>query len=452
MTSRILGRKLKEHVIKSVITVGNIRDDAQYEIRSIDSVQLLVPGRADFLAKWLYIDYYTRSIQSSFGVRLYTETISAFTSGRFHDPDTTYKNSPDTFLRAFNQVIDATSDNKLDFTKILVPINSQGIVLDGAHRSVAAAYFNRSIRTVSLDDKCARADSAYFIKRGMPIHLLDAMMNVANCAVPDMKSLLVISRDKSIDYKIQRILTQHGHLYYTKSIKLSKNGVVNLVHYMDMLEIPIIKKFIPGNRIAHLYLFTSNNDILAEDTEKNLSAITALADYVCLSKTQQNSLDMGNILLNHNSIHIMNYAKPHKLAALITRLVHVERGQLPSYASTMTAYGIRGGSTGVELIRNDSGSLDDIMYNPENNLYIGKIQLPALHTARLWRKFSDDDINNKDMAIARVILAMKFFGELRFGISAAQWRARNRILWRVAYPVASRLGLVSLLHRFKKKN
>ena len=43
-------------------------------------------------------------------------------------------------------------NNKFDIDKTIIPVDSDGLIIDGAHRICCAAYFNQIIRVIKFSD------------------------------------------------------------------------------------------------------------------------------------------------------------------------------------------------------------------------------------------------------------------------------------------------------------
>ena len=110
--------------------------------------------------------------------KVYSEHIKAFNPD-FKEPGRDDKNGCSDFINDFNAIIRQFKNNEFDDSISIVPVDKNGIILDGSHRLAALAYYNRTItiaRFHNVTAKC-RFDYDYFLNRGLSRTIADIIAN-----------------------------------------------------------------------------------------------------------------------------------------------------------------------------------------------------------------------------------------------------------------------------------
>ena len=150
-----------------------------YDLESHDCVlekvkarTLLKPQRFDLFAKL----YYIRNITSdpANATKVYQAHIKAFNpDGR--EPGRDDKDGVEDFVAAFDEIIEEFKSRDFDDTVSVVPVDKNGVILDGGHRVAALAFFDREVTIARFDDvesKC-EFDYRYFLDRGLSWSICD---------------------------------------------------------------------------------------------------------------------------------------------------------------------------------------------------------------------------------------------------------------------------------------
>lgn len=158
---------LQSHTVE----IYHLRDHVG-RISRIPARSLLKPQRFDLFAKLYYIDNIESNKEQA--LRVYVEHIKAFNpDGR--EPGRDDKNGVSDFVDAFNQLISRFKQEDFDETQSIVPVDKNGVILDGAHRVAALAYYNRHVVVAQFDDVVSKCDFdyLYFRDRAMPWSVCD---------------------------------------------------------------------------------------------------------------------------------------------------------------------------------------------------------------------------------------------------------------------------------------
>ncbi len=137
----------------------------QYEIKQIPARSLLNVKRFDLFAKLYYIRY--SSIDKEKALRIYKEHIKAFNPD-LNEPGRNDKSSLRMFIDTFDKLIETFKEREFDKEISLVPIDGNNVILDGAHRVAALAFYNKDVIVAQFKDvKAKEFDCNYFKKRGL---------------------------------------------------------------------------------------------------------------------------------------------------------------------------------------------------------------------------------------------------------------------------------------------
>ena len=152
------------------------------EVSCVMARTLLLPCRFDLFAKLYYIRH--RNDDPSQALKVYTAHIKAFNpDGK--EPGRDDKQTVDDFVACFNRLIDQFAASPFDASVSVVPVDADGVILDGGHRVAALAYLNKEVVIARYQDvhSVADFDYMYFLKRGLSRRLCDmvALETVAWC-------------------------------------------------------------------------------------------------------------------------------------------------------------------------------------------------------------------------------------------------------------------------------
>lgn len=160
---------LQPHTIK----IYNLENKSYFK-ETINARELLSVKRFDIFAKL----YYARNRVSDRhnALKVYTSHIKAFNPD-CKEPGRDDKTSLENFISAFDELLDTFENGEFDSSKSLVPVDSNGIILDGAHRVAALAFYNKEVTILRFKDVKAKCnfDFNYFINRGLAWEICDTI-------------------------------------------------------------------------------------------------------------------------------------------------------------------------------------------------------------------------------------------------------------------------------------
>ncbi len=189
------------------------------QLKTIPARKLLVGERFDLFAKLFYIK--KRKSNPLQATQVYAEHIKAFNPD-LKEPGRDDKNSVEDFTSVFDQLIDTFEHGEFDSTVSIVPIDSRGVILDGAHRVAALAFYDKQVTVAQFDDVQSRGrfDYDYFKFRGLKNSVLDIVALDMTYWLPDIK---VACLWPSVKDKTQAVnlLGNFAHPVYELEMKFS---------------------------------------------------------------------------------------------------------------------------------------------------------------------------------------------------------------------------------------
>lgn len=193
-----------------------------YQIQTIKARALLSVYRFDLFAKLIYAR--KRKTDCQFARDIYIKHIKAFNpDGR--EPGRDDKISLEDFLRVYDNLLDYFEEADFDATKSIVPVSSDGVILDGAHRVAALAYYDKEVTIAKFEEvtPVCQFDYNYFLQRGLSREVCDLIAREIVQWVPNCFVACFWPRMGSLDQKAaaQKVLNRRSLPFYHKSISVN---------------------------------------------------------------------------------------------------------------------------------------------------------------------------------------------------------------------------------------
>lgn len=147
-------------------------ENRDYIRKVINARELLHVSRFDLFAKLYYAK--NRFSHPDTALDVYIQHIKIFNPD-FCEPGRTDKTSLDSFITTYNYLLDYFKDNDFDDTISIVPVDEDGVILDGAHRVAALAFHNKNVTIVQFKGIKSKGpfDYVYFKERGLQWNICD---------------------------------------------------------------------------------------------------------------------------------------------------------------------------------------------------------------------------------------------------------------------------------------
>lgn len=208
--------------------------DKTCKVCKVNARTLLKPQRFDLFAKLYYID--NLASKPSAAMEIYTDHIVAFNpDGR--EPGREDKNGAEDFVKTFDEIIEQFRENDFDDQVSVVPVDGQGVILDGAHRVAALAYFDKEVTIAQFEDVKAVCDFdyTYFKNRGLPWRECDIVALEMVKRLEDIQAACIWPSNSSDNQQLVLSKLRDMHqIAYVKEIHCDLSSLRGFVKYIYM--------------------------------------------------------------------------------------------------------------------------------------------------------------------------------------------------------------------------
>lgn len=281
----------------------------EYEIQDVPACSLLTGNRFDLFAKLYYIR--NRQTNRSMACEVYKQHIKAFNPD-LKEPGREDKNGYDDFINSFDALIDDLSVNGFDPEKSIIPVDENGVILDGAHRLCALAFVNKQVRIVRFKKVKNNGlfDYKYFLERGLSWKTADIIALEMVQWLPNILIACLWPRmgENKIKKETLNLIDRQYHLCYTKHITTNLESFVRFVAKVYATQTWVGNKAngYAGARDKALNCFDSNRQIaFALFEAKNLEEIIAFKNKI----RQRFQYEKHSIHITDNAIETQDIAK-----------------------------------------------------------------------------------------------------------------------------------------------
>lgn len=290
----------------------------QYEVEIVNPIVFFTSDRIDIIIKYLYAISILSGKGQDFYKKLYLDHINAFNG--FVEADDTNKVGSESFDNNFRALLKSIQEHGFD-DKHIIPVQANGIPLDGAHRIAIAMALGLQVKTFKIcDTKPVCFNLAFFNNRGMENFEIDFIAEQYAHIKPNVFLVMVWPIAKGHQKEIENVLSKSGTIIYQKDIRLTMNGMVNLQRqvyqkeqwlgsYSNDFEGVWLKASQcyseDGKMRVFLYESTAN---LIQVKEEIRSLFNIGKHSVHINDTHEETIELANILFNNNSILFLNCA------------------------------------------------------------------------------------------------------------------------------------------------
>ncbi len=395
---------------------------------------LLTRNRFDLMAKYIYAKFRKSGIDSGWGLHVYYEHIRAFNN--FQEPGSEEKTGKDAFIAAFHNILESIKKEGFDEDTSIVPLLDENLILDGSHRTVACLLYDKEVACLRVDINplvnraVLEYSYSYFREKGLANTCSDAMA-LEYCRLKSNTYVVTVFPSAvGKDEQVKKVIQEYGEIIYEKSVHLLNEGPINLIkqiygnenwlgNWSDDFRGARAKAAacFRYNGLARVFIVESDN---LENVTKAKAKIRKLFNIdkhsVHINDTHEETIHLAQILLNDNSIHFLNYARPKNYAKFYQLLANYQEWLAEKNldkecfcidsSAVMAAYGIRAPGDldflhhGYEQIISDKDDIesnndkqpyhakpvDDIIYNPENHFYYNGLKFATLDIIKNMKK------------------------------------------------------------------
>ncbi len=315
--TRSVSRAELETLLEPLLLNRLGRENRTFRLRSFTPV--ITANRLDLATKLAFLESLDDP-GTSFAARLYDRHIAAFSLGLAEPGDPTKRGS-DVFRETFMALLRDMRQNGFDPQRSLIPLASDGTILNGAHRVACAIHLGIPLLGVETGLEPFCYDGAYFHRRGMLDEDLDAM-TLAH--VTRARDAAIVMFWPAARQNLDAALELLGPLVCKREIKLSMQGAHNFLSEIHAGESRIgpAEEGFPGLiakreqcfrserplrvMVVHLEPARDRQAILAELRSKH----QLTEDAVYLTRSQEEAIRVSRLLFNRQSLHFLNHAAP----------------------------------------------------------------------------------------------------------------------------------------------
>jgi len=280
---------------------------------------IITSRRFDLMAKYLYVKHFNKKTHTDFFVKLYKSHINTF-NGCYEYPGT--KNNIEQFIESFDNLITSIKNNNFN-KKFPIPIGSNNVIINGAHRLMTSYFFKKPIYGIHENKIACTYNYSFFLNRidfpplnhiysdAMALEYININPNIRiMCLYPTAYDLNKIAI-------IKNIISKYGYIYYEKTIQFNQNGFNNLIKELYRGEKWIGGLFPNGitdktklcfdNKPTTFFLIDMNDiNKLVEMKEKCRGLYKLKKHSLHVSDYNHDTFRIASSVLNKNSIHFLN--------------------------------------------------------------------------------------------------------------------------------------------------
>lgn len=433
----LLTRRVKE--------IYKISSEDDLTIFTVKASTLLVPQRIDLLIKLLYVEAKVTGYGLDYALNVYINHIHAITAFKDEENGQADKNNIDAFVKTFDSLISEIKENGFDATKSVIPISSDNIILDGAHRLACCIYFNipvsvTKIEHVGLSKEIVPPiyDWKYFKRYLLEQNILDTaarqyikyINNNIYIACLWPKASDVAKRQNAIE-----LIKKEYHIVYIKSFSPSFRLFDRLIAqiYMHDSWVGNIENGFSGSQGKSLLTYkkgseltfivfegSGNGDIISfKDRVREIFQIGKHSIHI--TDNAEQSAFLADVVLNDNSLRFLEEADAQKYKLSIKNIYDAYKvGDILNLNAAKILWGLEDNGTDDVILNNKEilppYSISDVAADPSAYFnYLGmKVIMPTDYVAKKYLvNYSDSnlitEIRKKRMHIKEAIYLLKIY-------------------------------------------
>ena len=428
------------------ISLTNVKKESFINYKSVNfniSNSKSFSCRFDLMAKYLYIKFKEKNIESDFFKELYKQHIITF-NNCIEDN----KKTCNDFINSFNNLIENIKKNGFD-TKYPIPVGKNNIITNGAHRYVICYFYKKNYLLEKNNTNLVHCDKwnyKYFInKNNNPLSSLyaDTMALEYIKVNSNIRTMIVypsVYKYNKLN-EIENIINKYGNIYYKKTINLNNTGLNNLINEIYRGEdwiggmFPKINQKTQnclGDKDSKTIIILINMVDLSKSVEmkekcRSLFNLGKHSLHVC--DYTIDSYRVGCSLLNNNSIHFLNNSF-NKLSINTEKLLKTyfdsvgdnNEDYCVTSSISIELYGLRNAKDLDYLHKNDNNlnlkdinihsnkwlnyyhiNKDEIIYNPKYYFYFNGYKFATLEVIKKMKENRSEKKDIKDIKLINSI-------------------------------------------------
>lgn len=309
----------------SLLDAYEIDYDLECEVEWVEAEKLISEKRLDVIAKIMYLNLRDKCYK--YADDIYRESIAVVTNNTFYEFGDENKRNYSDFKNVFDK-LEADICNNGFSEKSIIPVDKNGIIMDGAHRLAVSCVHKLKVPIVRLRiDSHINYDINYFEKKNCDSHILDALIRELVICIPNIYIGNVWPAAVGFDEEIKKRFNKNDvDILYCREIFLNSQGAFSYIYqiyYNEPWSGEILNSF-SGTSRKSVPCFSNKNPlrvfILKSTSLENIvHAKSDIRDIfnvgnhsIHITDTKDEAIAMSQLLFNANSLYFMNYANPLK--------------------------------------------------------------------------------------------------------------------------------------------
>lgn len=411
-------------------------DSDSYDIQVSEPYELLKWNRLITAFDIFYLNYKNKNHKLAHQV--YYERVRSATFDAFEEYGNAEKNSFKAYCEEFDIIFESINKYGFDRNKSLIPLASNGSIVNGSHRLASSIVSNKKVYSAKLEKDYMIDDYNVLLQRNVPLNIVE----LAVCEfIKYSKNVYLAFLWPSSNKHYASIIKKFNNVLYTKELELNTNGAFNLLtelyKHMDWsgneynsyrgINQKLVECF-PSFEEFTVIAFQANSIEDVRQIKEKVRDICKIGySAIHITDTQEEAIRISQLLFNSNGLHFLNYAKPYSYISLHNKikafkeLLKQTKYDLDDFvidgSSTLSIYGLResddldflySNSDNLQLSQFDSHdecllnhkeSKEDLIYNPAFYFsYLG-LKFVSFEQTYKFKKHRNEDKDNTDCAI-----------------------------------------------------
>jgi len=435
-------------------------------MEEVPADRLVTWMRFDLMAKYIYARHREAGISSRWAYDLYGSHEKAFNN--YDEKDGSGKKGVQDFVDSFHRTLDSIKRHGFKSDETAVPVSTRNNLIDGAHRVAACLCYDRPVTLLRFNFEGWYYPYDFFRQRGLAEGYLDAMAYEYCKLKPNTHLVLLFPSAVGHDDDVRKILLTSSSIVYEKPVRLAGNGPLLLMTQVYKGEnwLGDTRNQYAGAQQKASLCFKGDAPmrvfVIETDSPEKLKAIKdrirdiyRISNHsVHINDTHEETLRVGQVLLNNNSIHFLNHARLQSFATfqknygLYRSLLDqpgVNKDNICLTASSVLAlYGVRDArdidylhfkealpaAQGIvnshnKEIKHYPIHRDEIIFNPENHFYFDGVKIASIDIIRRMKEQRGEAKDKKDLELIRAAIQS---GEEKTGGAVGIIFSKNRAL------------------------
>lgn len=239
------------------------------------------------------------------------------------------KNSNENYLTSYHNFISDIANFGLNLSQYSISVDKNGFLVNGSHTLSSSIVLSHPVYVQHLKyENMFAYDYMFFQTRGLQttisdMVLLEFMKIQLKLNLTSQISILALYSHNEEKAKIMRSIlrskcSKDGFISYEKEINITKRGIQEFVIHMYGLQSWIEAKIRNMNerisksglaRVRFFFFFGRNNTELTSCKSEIRTLYGEGKSSVHIPDTPQEAVTLAKIILNNNSLHLINYGK-----------------------------------------------------------------------------------------------------------------------------------------------